>query len=320
MILQNNSLLKNLRDPADGSSFLRVDNNQLYFAGGNSYPILNGIPILLNEKNSLFSIGEITENRSTTQSIEYRDRKYVKNYIRQRILPKLSFDSSYKKRRLDLAEKMNGGNVLVLGAGDKVDFYKELFSKSQVVISDVHRQFAPDFILDAHDIPFVDDYFSLVIADQVLEHTSRPWIVAAEIQRVTQPGGYIQIEVPFAYPYHGNLYDFYRFTPTALRFLFAECKIIDFEITEGDYSAAAVALGNSLINSSQNKYARRVLLVLSRYLFWWLKYFDDIFKKRSFNMPKGCSVTYCLDGIAREENQLMDDVKRLSVVSNGNWD
>ena len=247
------------------------------------------------------------KKKPTTQSVEYRSRKKIKNLIRQRILPSVTKDISIGRRYTNLAEKVHGGNVLVVGVGDKKDYYCKTFSKSLVITSDVHCQFGADIVFDTHRIPFSSNFFTLVLAAQVLEHTCRPWITASEMQRVTKPGGYIQVEVPFIFPFHGIPFDFYRFTPSSLSFLFPQCKIIDFEIPEGNWSGAAVALENALINSFKNRYFRIIALFFGRLLFWWLKYLDRLFQKCSYAIPKGYSVTYLKDGKNRSDRQLIEE-------------
>lgn len=318
MSSNNNKLdpeIKNwLRDPADGSYFKRIEGDSLLFSGGNSYPLFHGTPILIDEHDSLFKIDDIMSNLPTTQSPGYRNRNYLKNYVRQKILPTLSADRSFNERYNRLAENVAGGPVLIVGVGDKIDYFSRCFSKSKVVTADVHCQFGADIVFDAHKIPFQEESFALVLAGQVLEHTVRPWIVAQEFQRVVKNGGYIQIEVPFAFPYHGAPYDFYRFTPSALRFLFSQCVLETLEVPEGTWSAAATVMSQALIDSFKNRLLRMMAVAAGRIFLWWIKYLDNLVKP-TFNIPKGYAATYRFDGQSREQQQLLEDVQRTTCAS-----
>jgi ubiquinone/menaquinone biosynthesis C-methylase UbiE len=181
-----------------------------------------------------------------------------------------------------------------------------------VITSDVHRQFGPDIIFDAHNIPFKNDTFNLVIAGQVLEHTMKPWIVASEIQRVLKVGGFAHIETPVNFPFHAHPYDFYRFTYTGLRSLFDECAVEKSFVTEGNASSVAVMNSELLINTFSNRYARQIALFTARLLFGWIKYLDadpkdDVKNIRRLSIPKGIGFTFKFDGIKRTPKQLLSE-------------
>lgn len=54
----------------------------------------------------------------------------------------------------------------------------------------------------------------------VMEHTPRPWLMAANLERLLVPGGTIFVAVPFAWRLHGYPQDFWRMTPDGLRSIF----------------------------------------------------------------------------------------------------
>ncbi|MDZ7648847.1 MAG: hypothetical protein U5K54_17665 [Cytophagales bacterium] len=53
-----------------------------------------------------------------------------------------------------LAEAAKGLPLLIVGAGDKIEYYKRTFHQSDIITSDVHLQFGPDIVFDIHQIPF----------------------------------------------------------------------------------------------------------------------------------------------------------------------
>jgi SAM-dependent methyltransferase len=70
----------------------------------------------------------------------------------------------------------------------------------------------PHIPTNSHDIVFSFD---------VLEHVERPWDAARECVRVARPGGLIVCRTLFAYRYHPEPNDFWRFSAQGLQQLFA---------------------------------------------------------------------------------------------------
>lgn len=54
----------------------------------------------------------------------------------------------------------------------------------------------------------------------VLEHTPRPWVLAANLQSMLVPGGTLLLSVPFIWRPHAYPNDYWRFTREALPLLF----------------------------------------------------------------------------------------------------
>jgi len=299
--------------PKTKSKFLKIENSTLVFEDNSTLPIHQNAPILLSDQ-SLFSIESITANLSTTQDADFVKPTSFKNYFRKKILPSLTKDFHIEKRYAVLSNIINAtaGTVLIIGAGDKVAYYKSLFHACDVVASDVHIQLQADCVVDAHEIPFQDQFFDLVFAAQVIEHTMNPWLLAQEVQRVTKIGGYIQMEAPQNYPYHGQPYDFFRFTFTGMRSLFAECYLGKCQITESNASMVAVTTANYIVNLSSNKYYRQGALFCTRFLFGWMKYLDNFkVNKRTISAPKGYAMTFVKDGVKRVGETLFEDFNKL---------
>jgi SAM-dependent methyltransferase len=304
-----------LISPLNQTGFEQVDNNYCTFTGGDKYPMVEGIPVLVAENNSMFEVEAILLQKPLTQNKNYSDKRNLKNFIRASLLPKLNMDWTLKARYEKLADRVRGGNVLIIGAGNKVEFYKSIFKQSGLVItSDVHLQYNPDVVFDVHQIPFKADTFNLVLAGQVMEHTIRPWIAASELERIIKPNGLIQIEVPFAFPYHGAPYDFFRFTFTGMRSLFRYCKLEKFKATEGIFTAAAVTNAQALLEISNSKIVRYPMLVLGRLLFFWMKYLDLLKRGDRINdfiWPKGMVFTFSKDGTKRSDADCLRDFNLL---------
>jgi len=73
--------------------------------------------------------------------------------------------------------------------------------------------------VDMHDMPYDDNTFEYVIADQVLEHVRKPWVGVEEVRRVLKPGGLAILTSALIFYVHGVPHDYWRFTPDGLKVL-----------------------------------------------------------------------------------------------------
>ena len=301
-------MIRNIIHPDTKVDLVKSDEGFFYFQDNSILPIINGTPILFF-KDSVFSIDDIYNFKSTTQNGEHLNTRNIRNFIRRKLLPSLTNDSKMNQRYNDLGKMLPiNATILILGAGEKTIYYKTVFKNSTVITSDVHNTFKPDLIFDGHSIPFKDGTFDLVLAAQVIEHVINPWLFCNEIQRVTKIGGLMQIEAPQNFPYHAAPYDFYRFTFTGLRSLFPKSKVVNVSITEGNASMVAVTISNFLINSTSLRYLRSFWLLITYITLGWLKYLDRFNKSvnlRSVSSPKGFAFTFEKDDVERHSRDLL---------------
>ena len=300
--------------PDTRSKFSSKTEHEFIFEDQTKLPIHNGTPILLSS-DSMFIIDDIINSRQTAQNVEYLDTRNLHTYIRRKILPSLVQDFNLAKRYDNLSKLLpRGSQILIIGVGDLGPFYIKKFEHCNVITSDVHDQFRPDYVFDGHFIPVADNTFDMVLAAQVIEHTINPWRFCQEMQRVTKIGGLLQIEAPQNYPYHAEPYDFFRFTFTGMRSLFPQCKVIDAEITEGNASMVAVSISKYLINTSSIKIVRSGWVLVTRILFGWMKYLDKLqpgLNRRTVTMPKGYAFTFKKDAISRKPTDMFDEFHKL---------
>lgn len=66
--------------------------------------------------------------------------------------------------------------------------------------------------------------FAHVECMSVLEHSRRPWLLAANIERMLRAGGSLFVTVPFVWAVHGYPDDYWRLTESGLRELFPSIK------------------------------------------------------------------------------------------------
>lgn len=58
----------------------------------------------------------------------------------------------------------------------------------------------------------------------VLEHSQRPWALAAVLQALLVPGGTLFVAAPFVWRVHGYPQDYWRFTADGIRLLFPQVE------------------------------------------------------------------------------------------------
>jgi hypothetical protein len=66
--------------------------------------------------------------------------------------------------------------------------------------------------------------FAHIECMSVLEHVRRPWLMAANLERMLVPEGTIYVTVPFVWRVHGYPDDYWRFTASGVRQLFPSIK------------------------------------------------------------------------------------------------
>lgn len=78
-----------------------------------------------------------------------------------------------------------------------------------------------DRVLDLEE-PLPDDIgrFAHIECRSVLEHSPRPWLLAANLERLLVKGGTLDLSAPFVWNVHAYPDDFWRFTVPAVRSLF----------------------------------------------------------------------------------------------------
>ena len=250
----------------------KCNNPQCHFL----FPIINNIPILINENNSIFSINDFIHNHNTTY---YSSINRFEQTIIQ-FLPDISRNikgrENYKKLAKLLLGQSDTPKVLViggsiLGAGmEAITMHPDI----ELIESDVTFGPRTALICDAHNIPFEDNSFDGVIVQAVLEHVVDPWQCVEEIHRVLKAGGLVYAEIPFMQQVHGGRYDFTRFTYLGHRRLFRKFEEVDSGAVCGPAMALAWSCKYFLSSFTTSSFLRRLIGVFVRLTIFYLPYLD----------------------------------------------
>lgn len=257
------------------------------------YPIVDGIPVLINEDESVFKIGDFRNRSSTTLGFDTLNRGCLRK-IWSNIAPGLTLNMRSKKNlkkfeneTLDFSAKPV---ILVIGGGILGSGMAELIKNNRITLIETDVSFGPrtQLICDAHSIPFADSSFDGVVAQAVLEHVADPYKCVSEIYRVLKLGGLIYSETSFIQQVHMGRYDFTRFTDLGHRRLFRKFKEIDRGIVVGPASALAWSIRYFLISFTDSRVIKKMLDLFSIFTVFWIKYFDIfIVKNASSNDAAG---------------------------------
>ncbi len=255
-----------LRVPRAPEATLALTGNALVAADGTSFPIVNGVPVLIDEARSIFDIADYLAARPTTMDLRppswpRRTRDWVKYRLLGLSVEVSGFGPSAALAAI--AAERPGGQVLVIGAGEAGHHRVDGLT---IVFSDVAIGPLTDIILDAHQIPFADGTFDAVVAVAVLEHVLDPMRCVAEVERVLKADGLVYAVTPFMQQVHMGAYDFTRFSALGHRRLFRGFDTVREGIANGPGSALSWALEYWLTSFSDRPSLRRVLGVIGRVL------------------------------------------------------
>jgi uncharacterized protein YbaR (Trm112 family) len=243
---------------------------------GSTFPIVDGVPILIHEPASLFSIGQVVQ-----KSLDFERRGNRKlSEIAKSLLPSSSANypsrHNYAKLREELRKKNASPKVLVLGGGVAGSGFEALLSETEIDLleTDVFMTRRTRLVCDAHDIPFENQTFDAVVIQAVLEHVVDPWRCVEEIQRVLKDGGFVYAEVSFMQQVHAGAYDFTRFTHLGLRRLFRSFAEISSGVSCGPGTAAAWSVQHLALSFFEGRWSRWLAIVVARLASFWLRYLD----------------------------------------------
>lgn len=250
---------------------------------GAKYPIRQGVPVLFNEKESLFSIAGVLKGEDKPFTAPPSRLRQRLSAVAPTLSRNVSGTRNYHTFARQLLKQSDAPRVLIIGSrtlGAGMDALAE-YPSITVIESDVELGPRPAVLFDAHDIPFEDGAFDGVIAQAVLEHVADPTRCVNELTRVLKPGGIAYAETPFMQQVHEGAYDFTRFTHLGHRRLFRDFEEIESGIACGPGMALAWSWQYFLMSFARTHRGRTLAKGVSRMTGFFLKYFDSYLAARS---------------------------------------
>ncbi|MEJ5283466.1 MAG: class I SAM-dependent methyltransferase [Brevinematales bacterium] len=143
---------------------------------------------------------------------------------------------------LEKYSKYYGGRLVDLGCGEAP--YKEYF------LQYVEEYIGVDWTNTLHNskanvasnlnekIELPDEFADTLISLSVMEHLCEPQIFLNESYRILKRGRYMILQVPFMWWVHESPYDYFRYTPYGLKYLFEKSgfKVISIEPQAGIFT------------------------------------------------------------------------------------
>ncbi len=279
-----------LRCPACGGELAAAGEEVQCIAAGceRIYPTVEGVPILVDEDQSVFSIEAFLARQATF----FKPTTPLREAI-SRWLPTLDLNvaahRNFARLKKELQARQDRSRVLVIGGGILGYGMECLLNDPAIELIETDASLGPrtQIICDGHTLPLADGSVDCVIAQAVLEHVLDPHQVVREIHRVLSPNGLVYADTPFIAQVHGREYDFTRFTPLGHRRLFRMFEELDSGISCGPATALAWTLRYFLLSFASGRRVRAALSGLSRMMFFWLKYADYLLAHKPAALDAG---------------------------------
>lgn len=141
------------------------------------------------------------------------------------------------------------GKILDIGCGQKP--YSKLIKMGEIFGLELDTRFnretkKADFFYDGKAMPFADQSFDSLMANQVFEHVFNPVEFMREANRILKMKGFFLLTVPFMWDEHEQPYDFARYSSFGLQHILVDNG---FEIVEHRKSNNGIEVIFQLLNS-----------------------------------------------------------------------
>jgi len=257
------------------------------------YPIVDGIPVLINEDESIFKIQDFWNRSCTTIEADTFKRGPLRK-IWRKITPEPTLNicnkNSFKKFESEALKSSAEPLILVIGGSILGSGMAEIVKNNKLILIETDVSFGPrtQIICDAHSLPFADRSLDGVMAQAVLEHVADPYKCVNEIYRVLKPKGLVYSSIPFMQQVHMGRYDFTRFTDLGHRRLFRRFEEIERGIEVGPASALVWSIRYFLMSFTDSAIIKKILSAFSIFTLFWVKYLDIyLVKNNSSNDAAG---------------------------------
>ncbi len=144
---------------------------------------------------------------------------------------------------LNIKTALEEKNVSVEMYGIEVyEEYKKMSEAAGIAVVSIN--------LETEAFPYEDNYFDLIVVNQVLEHVKEFFWIASEMNRVLKPGGLLIVGVPNLASWHNRLLLLFGRQPTSIRVLgphvrgYTKESLVRTMVEYGGFSLKASAGGN----------------------------------------------------------------------------
>ena len=231
-------LLPMLVCPATGEPLEREGELLVDQGRTREYPVIDGTPILLaDDEDGMFRIEDFASDTGRIENLKRRSSR-LGGPIRWAMRGARSHGSDEAVAefgRLALETGGDSATILVIGGGARSAGVERLASIEGIdlIETDVYLGRNVDLVADGQNLPFRDGSVDGVISQAVIEHVADPWKVIAECHRVLKQGAPIYTEAPFIQQVHMGPYDFFRFSPAAMRLIHRNFDEVEMKVVNG---------------------------------------------------------------------------------------
>ena len=238
-----------------------------------TYPIKNGVPIMIAAKSSSDGVEPVESNSETKQETWF-ERTCHRLY---KMLSPPEGSCISDKGKITRFVSSLGDDVCIVDIGSGSKRWGR-----NVINLDIAPFPNVDIVFDGGELPIRDNAVDGIVSIAVLEHVPNPAAFASEVFRILKGEGQVLVTVPFIQGFHLSPSDYQRYTLCGLDVLFSKFERVDSGIDAGPSSALAWIAREWIAAFADNPKLYRLLRLVAGWLVQPIKYFDIILSKRRF--------------------------------------
>lgn len=277
-----------------------------------NYEIFKGrIPILLN-RESKKNIEEFYQTKQPPEMSNSLEKKKKDRLLRQ--APGINLNHKREKNLLHCLGLLSnrGPKILTIGTfmpqGGKTtklelqlrERFKDSLRMDITVRDDV------DLVADGHRLPFISEYFDLIVAQATVKHLRDPIKFVGEVHRVLKPHGIFYCEVAYLLPYHRWPGDYVRFTPIGAIQLLKGFRIVDSNYIRGPSQTVAdlISIYLAMLLSFNSRVLYSIMIKGVSWIIHPIKYFDLFLQKNQWSDLIGQVNYYISQKVSRNDDSI----------------